>query len=83
MLIQHKLEVGIEQISQVVIFRENTADDHPEVQLLFKIGDVPKPAGGAETEAKAKAAGGRVAFRDEGDRKQVYVDSVRTHFLYW
>ncbi|KAH9863562.1 hypothetical protein J1614_009494 [Plenodomus biglobosus] len=81
MLIQHKLELGIKQITQVVIFRENMADDNPEIQLLFKIGDVPKPIGEVETEAEA--ARGRVASRGEGDGEQGYVDGVRTHILYW
>ncbi|CBX97537.1 hypothetical protein LEMA_P089460.1 [Plenodomus lingam JN3] len=39
-LIQHKLELNDKRITQVVIFRDDKQNNDPEIQLLFKIGDV-------------------------------------------
>lgn len=47
LLIQHKGTMGIKNFEGITIFRENYPENHPgaqipEVQLLFKILDVPQ-----------------------------------------
>jgi hypothetical protein len=50
LLLQHKRELGVKQVTDVTIFRDGDEDDGavPLVHLLFGIYDVPEPVNPGE-----------------------------------
>jgi hypothetical protein len=44
-LLQHKADLGVKHVTEVTIFRDEFKElyDYPQVQLLYKIEDVPQP----------------------------------------
>jgi len=82
MLLQHKAELGVKRVTNVVIFKDDSdVGTYVSVHLLFKVADV------------ASAVGARMAVRDgdgtagAGNDDTVVlgklVGGVRTHELFY
>jgi hypothetical protein len=72
LLLQHKKDLGVKHVTEVTIFRDKVKEqehfDYPQIQLLYKIEDVPEPE---EKMSDVEGSGGdvqvrRVVRRDEG-----------------
>lgn len=78
MLIQHKAEMGIKMVMEIVIFRENNAANSvPDVNMLFRIGDVPYPVQG-ETGETDNGESSIAHAEKKRDKKEHY---LRVHTI--
>ena len=77
MLAQHKAELGIKHVTEIVIFRDNYQGLTPYVQLLFKIKDVPSPAPdpapGAESDQALRL---RSSVSDDSLKNKIYTHKI-------
>ncbi|KAI8933928.1 hypothetical protein NX059_009621 [Plenodomus lindquistii] len=85
MLIQHKAELGIKAVTEIVIFREDSDDEFPELQLLFKIAEVQHPNGEPDVgmARQDSVVDGGLQVRYAKEMGGGYADGVRTHVLAW
>ncbi|KAH9880953.1 hypothetical protein IAQ61_001247 [Plenodomus lingam] len=79
MLIQHKAEIGIKHVTDIVIFSTKLgAEGFVQVHMVFKVADVDNPFDvgiATRSEDKQYAAGNL-------DKLDGYDNGVRTHVLF-
>lgn len=77
LLIQHKAELGIKMVSEIVIFRENNpANTLPDVNILFRIMDVPYPIEGEAGETNGESSMAHAAEKRAEEGKLVRVHTI-------
>ncbi|KAH6875074.1 hypothetical protein BKA58DRAFT_334135 [Alternaria rosae] len=78
LLAQHKAELGIKHVTEVVIFRDDFAQDwSPYVQLLFRIKDVPNPAPDPALGAESgQALRLRSSVLDDGLKNRIHIHKI-------
>lgn len=78
LLAQHKAELDIKHVTEVVIFRDDFAQDwSPYVQLLFRIKDVPNPAPDPALGAESgQALRLRSSVLDDGLKNKIHIHKI-------
>ena len=77
MLAQHKAELGIKHVTEIVIFRDNWEGSTPYVQLLFRIKDVPDPAPDLAPDAESgQALRLRSSLLGDGLKNKIYTHKI-------
>ncbi|KAI4929772.1 hypothetical protein J4E86_011714 [Alternaria arbusti] len=77
LLAQHKAELSIKHVTEIVIFRDNWEGSTPYVQLLFRIKDVPDPAPDPAPDAESgQALRLRSSLLGDGLKNKIYTHKI-------